>query len=344
MHSSGTSLADVAQAAGVSKATASRALRGLPGVAQVKVEAVAAAALRLGYRPDPVLAAFSRYRWPAGARTAGAVLAHLVDDWTSQQAAIVSTVAARCRDLGYRTDLIRIAPDYDAALLRRRLRDAGYLGVLVNVHDDRLHLDLSWQHLCGVVIGEGQPHLAIPRVGTDWMRLTADAARRLRAMGHTRIGCIVRRFAGSELTGELHDAALSVRHHTPESAALPILETPGSVGETCALAAVWWKRYHPTAVIADIPSLAVGLAQGGAVIPRSCSFITLTDGGADATGLSVSGYTQEWKARAIVAIEMLHSRILHGKRGISDLPPRLLLPGRWVPGQTLAAVDNDARK
>ena len=57
-----TTLSDVAQAAGVSPITASRALRGERGVAQELVQRVKEAAQRLGYVPDPAARALASQR------------------------------------------------------------------------------------------------------------------------------------------------------------------------------------------------------------------------------------------------------------------------------------------
>jgi len=53
---------DIACEAGVHHATVSRALRGLPSVAQETVRRVKAAAGKLGYEPDPMMHALAVYR------------------------------------------------------------------------------------------------------------------------------------------------------------------------------------------------------------------------------------------------------------------------------------------
>src|SRR5260370_34518659 len=58
-------LEDVARAAGVSPATADRALNGRPGVREQTRRRIVDAARRLGYRPDRAAAALARLRhWP----------------------------------------------------------------------------------------------------------------------------------------------------------------------------------------------------------------------------------------------------------------------------------------
>ncbi len=56
-------LADIAQEAGVSKATVSRALRGDPKISELTAQRIRTIADRQGYRPDPLLKALTEMRW-----------------------------------------------------------------------------------------------------------------------------------------------------------------------------------------------------------------------------------------------------------------------------------------
>jgi LacI family repressor for deo operon, udp, cdd, tsx, nupC, and nupG len=105
---------DVASAAGVSVATVSRALRGLPNVAPATRERVATAASRLRYRPDPHAS-----RLAAGRTNTVGMAVPLLDRWFFGK--IVAGVESALRDRSY--DLIVYEVDGEAAL-RRFLSEA----------------------------------------------------------------------------------------------------------------------------------------------------------------------------------------------------------------------------
>ena len=107
-------IGDVASAAGVSVATVSRALRGLPNVAPETRARVAEAASRLRYQPDPHAS-----RLAAGRTNAIGMAVPLLDRWFFGK--IVAGVESALSERGY--DLILYEVDGEAAL-RRFLSEA----------------------------------------------------------------------------------------------------------------------------------------------------------------------------------------------------------------------------
>ncbi len=105
---------DVASAAGVSVATVSRALRGLPNVAPETRARVAETASRLRYQPDPHAS-----RLAAGRTNAIGMAVPVLERWYFGK--IVAGVASALRERGY--DLIVYEVDGEAAL-RRFLSEA----------------------------------------------------------------------------------------------------------------------------------------------------------------------------------------------------------------------------
>ena len=107
-------IGDVASAAGVSVATVSRALRGLPNVAPETRARVAEAASRLRYQPDPHAS-----RLAAGRTNAIGMAVPLLDRWFFGK--VVAGVQSTLSERGY--DLILYEVDGEAAL-RRFLSEA----------------------------------------------------------------------------------------------------------------------------------------------------------------------------------------------------------------------------
>lgn len=325
---------DVARLAGVSVATASRTLNDHPDVSAAARVAVRRAMERLAYRPDPVLRALGRYRWPAGRRSAVPAIAYLVDRWTGSGPGKWAALRRRAEGLGYRVESIHLRADSDVGALARRLIDRGVGGVVVDLHGDAIALDLPWDRIAGVVVGEGLPDLALPRVSTDWPRVVADAAARLRARGRQRLGMIVRDYIGRGLREELLGAGRAVLGAAGDVADAVILvdtEVLRSDGQVAA----WYMRHRPDGVIGDTPEQARQLRAAGASLPDACSFVTLLNGGARKERLSMAGYRLDLEQRIERAVDLLHARLLHAEPQV--VGERLLLMASWVDGRSFSA-------
>lgn len=335
--SSPTTLRTVATATGLSMATVSRALRGQRGVAPGTMATVIAAAKRLAYRPDLGLSALSQYRWPERAGRSTGVLAHLVDQANTLHPEFIAAIRERAESIGYQIERIEIAPGEDAPTLSRRLSARRICGVLINIHDDRILVAATpcLDEVAGVVLGEGQRHLSLPRVSTDWTWVVEDATRRLLQAGHRRIGYVLRRFAGADLTDELRAAALYCRCADEQSLEIPLFLAPGQIRSGHAPLRRWLAEHRPTAIVADGPTTASALESCGARPGRDLAFVAIIGGGDPVGGRRISGHVLDLAARARQGLDLLHLSLLHGERGPRLNPPRVLLPSTWVEGNSL---------
>jgi LacI family transcriptional regulator, repressor for deo operon, udp, cdd, tsx, nupC, and nupG len=175
----------VASAAGVSVATVSRALRGLPNVAgttRARVEEVAKA---LNYRPDPAAS-----RLAAGRSRTIAVVVPVINSWYFSN--VVAGAEAVCAEGGYDL-LVLTAPNGDvrckvvttAATLDRRVD--GLIFVEVALPDDEV-TDLARRGLGVVTIG--QETSMFPSLRVDNVAVGRTAVGHLVALGHRRIGIV----------------------------------------------------------------------------------------------------------------------------------------------------------
>lgn len=176
----------VAERAGVSVATVSRALRGLPNVSPRTRDRVVEVAAMLNYRPDPNAA-----RLAAGRTKTIAVGVVAIPIWYTGQ--VVSGIEAVLTTLGYDLTLILIADD----LVRSRaLGDVG--GGVSKRADGAIIVDLvptpserqllEEQRLPWVMVGADCP--TIDSVVIDNVDGAMAATRHLLELGHTRLGLI----------------------------------------------------------------------------------------------------------------------------------------------------------
>jgi LacI family repressor for deo operon, udp, cdd, tsx, nupC, and nupG len=176
---------DVAAAAGVSVATVSRALRGLPNVAEPTRERIERIAGELDYRADPAAS-----RLAAGRSRSVAVAVPLLDGWYF--AHVVSGAEAVFAEAGYDTIIVGIGAQGEgrrvlevAGPIHRRVD--GLICVDVSLTDDEVSR-LRDQGMGIVYVGHDNE--AIPCVGIDDVEVGRLATRHLLELGHRRIGLI----------------------------------------------------------------------------------------------------------------------------------------------------------
>jgi DNA-binding LacI/PurR family transcriptional regulator len=181
-----STIEDVAHAAGVSVATVSRALRGLPNVASSTRARVEEAARDLNYRPDPNAARLATGR---RSRTV-AVVVPFINSWYF--ANVIAGAEAVCADGGYDV-LVLTSPspasraDPVGGLLGGDRQVDGMIFVEVALESDDID-ELERLGVEVVTIGQRTDHF--PALSIDNVAIGRLAVEHLVALGHRRIGVI----------------------------------------------------------------------------------------------------------------------------------------------------------
>ena len=217
------SIEDVAREAGVSVATVSRALRGLPNVAASTKERVQAIAEEMGYRADP-----SAARLATGRTNLVQIATPTVDGWYFSRflaGAIeylngngYEAIAHPLEDPGSRDDFLN-----DLGQVEKRVD--GLILVDLNISEDAAS-ELANAGVRLVTVGFKTAHF--PSVVVDDYRVGFLATEHLLALGHTRVALISGqpnhplafsvpglRLAG--FTGALAAAGISLDHELEQS-------------------------------------------------------------------------------------------------------------------------------
>lgn len=176
---------DVAARAGVSVATVSRALRGLPNVAPTTRDKVRAVALQLGYRADPNASRLGARR----TRTIGMGVP-LLGSWYFSQ--VVAGAEAVLSAEGYDVLLLAIG---SAAARRRMVEGDGPLHrrvdglLLVDLRLDPDEVD-TFARTGSSIVTVGDSYPGFPSVAIDDRRAAAMAVTHLLNLGHRDIALI----------------------------------------------------------------------------------------------------------------------------------------------------------
>lgn len=247
---------DVAEAAGVSTATVSRALRGLPNVDAATRERIQKVAEGLDYVISP-----SASRLASGRTGSVAVVTPYIARWYFST--VLSGVESVLQSAGIDLLLMSVSTPEGAHRLppapRLRRRVDGVLVIALSPTDPQLQdvLDLG---LPTSLIGLA--HDGVPSVSIDDVQAGRMAAQHLINLGHERIGVITGAAVGSPYTAE-NDRYRGFEQAMKEAELEidPMLESYGYFtieGGEQAMTALLTARRPPTAVFAMSDEMAYG--------------------------------------------------------------------------------------
>lgn len=192
-------ISDVAAAAGVHKMTVSRALRNLPSISESTRERVKEAARRLGYRPNPYVAALMtqvRERhvgnvvMPLAVLYEAGTLEHFREHPIRRE--LLEGVQHEAKSLNLKIEFhayqgeTRHNAKLEQILYARGIRATVVLAPVTPF----LEVDLEFEHIAPIGIGHRLRRPWIHRVGSDHMGNTEIAFDNLRSDGFRRIGYV----------------------------------------------------------------------------------------------------------------------------------------------------------
>lgn len=332
-------LDDVARLAGVSAATVSRALRGVPGVAERTRTRVLAVAAELGYAISPAASSLATGR----TGTVGVIVPY-VDRWYF--ARLISGVERVLREAGMSMLLYNLGDDpgrarFFAGLPLRRRVDAVLVLSLPLRESERELL----QGLGTPVVTIGTEEPGADSVGIDDHGAAVTAMRHLVQLGHREIAFIgesapiplgftapLRRLAAYR---EVYHGVCREDGRVPD----PAFETGGGftlTGGERAMGSLLGLRRRPTAVFAASDEMAFGalrtLRQAGLRVPADVSVLGF-DNHDLADLLELSTVAQPVAELGERAGRLILARLSGGKIATSPsiLGTRLVLRGSTAP-------------
>jgi len=328
----------VAERAGVSVATVSRALRGLPNVAPTTRARVAATAREMGYRADPLAARLASGR----SRTIGVVVP-MINSWYF--ASIVAGIEAVCAEDGYDLLIVcRPTPEQTSrtamASLERRVDGLVFVEVPLRTED------VAMLAASGVaVVTVGQRLGPFSSVIVDNGGIGRMAADHLLDLGHRRIGVIG---AQSELPAAfdvprqridgVHDA-MRARNIDLDPALIEMGEFTVEGGAAAGERLLRSVR-PPTAIVALSDEMAFGAVavarELGLSVPADVSVIGVDDHDA-AAAVGLTTIRQNVGRQGALAARALLSGLADG----SHVPARLSDDVELIVRETTARNHHD---
>lgn len=335
------SLRDVAQAAGVTHPTVSRALAGDKGVSEATRRRIKALARKLGYRPDPALSILATYRSAKRRPTHQGRLAYL-HPWGgefSQRASyafqvFLPLVRARAEELGYKVEVFTFFPSpQEQRRLSHVLYSQGIDGVFVGeMPPGHSALDhIAWHRFSAIALDASLKSPRLPYISDATPKRIEIAYAKLREAGFRRIGYITRRSIEENADSVFLAAYLKclfLDGLSPERLPPCFYTNWKDINPL-----PWLRRHRFDAVISTLPTDFMEAIKGSSFrIPDSLGLASVYIRQEDSP--EIAGCTVDWALWGSVAVDLLNKRIHHGDRGADTLQTGVFIDTIWRDGAT----------
>ena len=314
-----SALSDVARAAQVSKATASRALSGRGYVSGETRDRVVSAAAELGY----VVSSNASSLVTGQTRNVGVVIPH-INRWYFGE--VLEGIESALIAAGYDLTLYRLSPDaaerrrvFEYFLVRKRVDAVIAVGIELTHHEVGL-----LHSLAKPIVGIGGAIDGISTLSIDDAAAAALVTEHLLSLGHTRI----MHLGGDqdrEMDFRVHSARLAGFREAMAAAGLAAeagfyattLSVPG--GYAAGLAVLADPRSRPTAIVAGSDEVAIGTIvaarQLGIQVPAQLSVVGI-DGHELAEMFGLTTLAQHPKGQGTYSVELVMNEL-----GAESAPP-----------------------
>lgn len=345
MNGNKVTIKQIAESAGVSRSTVSRALRNDPRISASVRKKIQKKAAGYGYSPDPQVSELMRYLKKRRTETKRSAIAWInhrdeEDFWGAHPWAELFLHA--CRESaganGYHLDEIwlgssnrRIPENRIVQILTAR----GIKAVLIPPFiDRRFPWALPWEKFCAVSIGPFPFEPRMPFVDSDDYHNTLLCCRMLRALGRQQIGLVL--FA--EHIGDDNPFTAAVLQEAFIRGVSPcpplLLKTDKTVPSS--VFQKWFGTHRPDGIISDSP-LTVQNFLDAETLTERIGLVHL-NAVAEAESVSWSGIDQKQSALCATAVEQLAALLQKNQYGLPENAVNILIKGSWIPGET-ASVD-----
>jgi DNA-binding LacI/PurR family transcriptional regulator len=331
----------IANAAGVSRSTVSRALVNDSSISPETRERIHQIAEKLGYRPDPLVAAnMLRVRRATEVRTK-AMLAYLLPFSlpAKKTNGVVSaqlyfeSAKERAEELGFGIDPIPLNdPPISGKRCTEILLARGIQGVLIAPFENPfIRFRFEWRHFAAATIGYALIHPRLSFATNNHYRSINLALRSLHRLGYRKIG-----FAIPLRADRYADGAFSAGYCLYADAHMSEERIPRLVADTSDWNRTnflkWYYEHKPDAIVSITDDIRDWLEAEKIYAPADVGLAHLNWN--EQKG-DWSGINEHNELTGAAAAQLVIDQIMLNMRGIPACPKSVLIDGVWVPGGTV---------
>ena len=332
-------MGEVAESAGVSAATVSRALRDDPRITPVVRERVKSVAMKLGYAPNPLVQALMtqrRRKLEPHSESIALVTSIPEHEWQKKDVCrwYWRGLRERAEQLGYRVEVLCLDDLHgNPARLRRVLIARGIRGVILGFSqrdDQTAKLDVS--DFCVVGLSTYFRRLPVDRVQLHGFYNVKLAFQQMRALGYRRPGLIAPVRNNAIVGGQWSAAALDEQWQRPAEEQCPPLMVDGDVVSTTVFRE-WFDLHRPDALLVYKIGVMELLQRLRVSVPKDVGVAYLF--GTDEERQTMAGIDGSLDRVGSATVDLLVQKMHIHERGMPEHPREVLITGSWQPGPTL---------
>ncbi|MDP1580346.1 MAG: LacI family DNA-binding transcriptional regulator [Candidatus Didemnitutus sp.] len=326
---------DVAHAAGVARSTVSLALRNDRSIPVATRSRIFAAAEKLGYKTNPLVAALMSSLHARRVSNRHTVLAYVTSDpenapWRNYRVFQEMREGAeqRANELGYRLEEFPMrTTGMTAPRFVQILRARGILGLLIAPlpwGERTIDLEMSEFAVVGTDMSVASP--SIERVSNDHFQSAALAVEQCRALGYRRIGLVVSKNVSERLEHRWLSGFYLAQQNIPDAQRVRPL-FPQKTSDIAHALPEWYKQENPDVVIMGEIN-----PHGHYPLPPKVGMVSLSI--EEPARGNLTGIFQDNRRIGAIALEHLVARLERCEFGTDDRGRLHLLAGRWEVGTT----------
>lgn len=329
-----TTLQQIADRVGVTKATVSMALRKHPRISESRRLEIEAAAEEMGYRPDPGLARVAAQRWQGKAHSGnGIAYFHRYRDAAALENCYrTNGIMARAKELGYLVTDFPIHSSKEIPAAARRCWAMGIQAVIWNLPQslDYGFDSFPWKNVVAVALGNNEENLRLKTVSEECFKNCEMVCEQLLARAYRRPALVVNEASTDQRIRLIEGAWYASLTGRPGIECLPVLRTSYPVDTRAYLR--WVQKVRPDVIVGSNDSFYYFLRHGSDPEFGGIDFVSLhlwPHLGA------ISGIHPRLDRQGRTAVDTLHVNYLNSDYGLEHEVYFVSIHGRWHEGETL---------
>lgn len=329
----------IADAAGVTRATVSLALRDSPRISKEVRERIHKLAQELNYRPNPMVGSLMAYlrtaQDPKYCGNIGFVTGFKSEnDWRTwgSYSQYYAGAESRLDELGFKLEHFWLRePGMTAQKLSRILSLRGIEGVIIGpLPNPKAHLSLNFGPFSSVALGYSMWRPALHRVCNHQFHAMLTALSAIKHRGYSHAGVAISALDNERVGFNWLAGSFVAQDHFRDSFRVSIFAEGEWTEERFKR---WFETTRPQVIVASTLEVWKWAQRLEVSIPEEVGFVDLDC--YNSRQFNVSGVDQKPFQMGAIAGEIIATQIQHNQRGIPGNPRITLVEGSWFDGGTL---------
>ncbi|QYY35523.1 LacI family DNA-binding transcriptional regulator [Ruficoccus sp. ZRK36] len=336
-------LQDIADELKLSRSAISLAMRNHPSISKETREKVQETAMRMGYRPSPLVSALMtqiRNKRQANAESI-ALISRLKGPITTETSEspfyymLYQAIIERAQAKGYHIDEFHLSGEkLSGQRLSKILVSRGIHGVILFPGNDTPDLDfppLDWEQFATVLIGYNTNNTNLHQIASDYTYDIEYALNHVRRDGNRRIGLAITYRVSNSSNHAWLSRYLLFQNFIPKSERVVpyVQEENGDIIPEKFLA--WYRKEKPDVILFSADQIPDYMEEAGIRVPEDVQMVNLVLRD-PSTGMA--GMNPHTREVGRVSVDLLGNLLQTNQIGVSAYPQSITIKGHWVPGKS----------